>query len=81
MSEQKFYKVKEGVPSFCDSLFALEKQWKADTKTEAQSQGLEDFHKAPTLIWDVEDFAPVNSVLADRVLQENGNVPDQNTVI
>ena len=73
MSEQKFYKVKEGVPSFRDSLFALEKQWKTDTKTEAQSQGLEDFHKAPTLIWDVEDdrsdrsnFVPINSVIADR---------------
>ena len=54
VSEQKFYKVK-GVPSFRDSQFALEKRSKTDTKTETQPQGLEDFHKAPTLIWDVQD--------------------------
>ena len=77
MMLQQYYQGKEGVPSFLDSRFAWEKRSKTDTKTETQPQGLEDFHKAPTLIWDVEDdhsdmyrsnFAPKNSVSADRIL-------------
>ena len=48
VSEQKYYKVKD-VPSFRHSQFALEKRTKTDTKIETQPQGLEDFHKAPTL--------------------------------
>ena len=74
MSEQKYYKVKD-VPSFRHSQFALEKRTKTDTKIETQPQGLEDFHKAPTLNWDAEDdysdrsnFTPKKSVSADRIL-------------
>ena len=75
MNEQKSYKVKEDVPSFRHSQFALEKRTKTDSKTETQPQGLEDFHKAPMLNWDVEDdhsdrsnFTSKNSVSADHIL-------------